>query len=149
MVQRTRGGNDVRVYAVVKDGRELSSAEVAQFEAEVTEAKKKEVNNYLRTLTITPCCIQEFKQRAKVRPVPWRWLHTWKHNADGSWSIKSRLVLKGFAEFLGSEVETYSPTADRSSHRRVAALASEHAIIRKRTDPVTRFSGRIWSQGAC
>ena len=30
-----------------------------------------------------------------------------------------------------------------------SALACEHAIIRKRTDLVTRFSGRIWSQGAC
>ncbi|MDP6717175.1 MAG: hypothetical protein QGF59_00915, partial [Pirellulaceae bacterium] len=52
-----------------------------------------------------------------------RWVITWKLNPDGTWAIKARLCLKGFAEkhFYGEHAtKTYSPTAIRGAHKWIA-----------------------------
>ena len=65
-------------------------------------------------------------------PIPWRWVITWKQGPDGVWIIKARLCLKGFAEkhfYRDGAAETYSPTADRESHKRIALFAVRNGFV--------------------
>ena len=110
--------------AVVKENRELTREEEAQFHAEVWLAKLKEIGNYVSTKAGHISDSTEFVQKSGRKPLPWRWVLCWKLTAEG-WIIKARLVLKGFAE-NSAGFETFSPTAERSTHRQIALSAVEH-----------------------
>ena len=54
--------------------------------------------------------------------MPWRWVITWQFK-DDKWVTKARCTLKGFVE-EGIGLETFSPTANRASLKRVVLEAA-------------------------
>ncbi len=116
------------VGAVVRESRELSKQEEIQFCEELRLAKLKEISNFVATKACFPSCYSKFYKKEQRAPVPWRWVLNWKLGGDGVWIIKARLVLKGFVEDA-SEMQTYSPTANRESHRKVGLKAVENGWL--------------------
>jgi len=133
-------------FSVVRENRELSSEEVVQFEHEVWEAKLKEINSWTETKSGWPTEFTNFVQESGVRPIPWRWVLTWKQDQQNQWIIKARLVLKGFAERHADKMETYSPTADRASHMYVCLFAAFRGEYVESMDVGAAFL-RGWSFG--
>jgi hypothetical protein len=104
--------------------RELTKDEERLFAAEVRRAKVLELVSFCENDAF------EFAERASlpVRPQTGRWMLTWKmtmsSSGEESWSVKARLVIRGFEDTQGSELRVRSPTAGRTGQRLVLSVAA-------------------------
>ena len=97
-------GRDGNVYKVKAHGLELSSDELRNYAKEVDAAKQKEIMSWIAHEAIK---VVEAK-KVLQRPMSSRWVVQWKQLPSGEYTIKARLVVRGFEDPQGYGTETYS-----------------------------------------
>ena len=88
-----------------KSHGEVSAARAA--EPDLMEAKKRELVSWDR------CGVYELVLHRRQRVVTTRWVNTEKVLDDGTVTLKSRPVARGFQEADKDSLDTASPTVDR------------------------------------
>ena len=110
-------------FPLDKDSRPLTEAEIQSLAPEVRQSKLSELSSWVKNQAGKPCLKAEYTQRTGLKPLPTRWVGTFKRK-KGVKIVKQRLVGKGFAEANQASMETSSPTATRTGHRIVMSIAA-------------------------
>jgi hypothetical protein len=113
----------LEVLRVEKELRPLTPAELQQYSQEVQEAMLKEIKSWVEHNTGTPIRIKDYSEQTGLRPIPSRWVIEFKMK-EGKRVIKARLCLKGFAEMNQKSMQTFSPTASRTSLKLISFIAA-------------------------
>ena len=118
------GGEACPLYFPLdKDVRELTSRERTELGPEIRAAKLKELSSWVKLRAGVPVRITAYRQATGLRPMPTRWVETYKRKL-GKRVIKERFVVKGYAEQRQERLVTCSPTATRTSHRLVKTTSA-------------------------
>ena len=125
-------------YPVNRDVHELTAAEQKNHSAELTAAQLKELASWVKHSGAKPILKSDYKQRTRLDPIDSRWILTFKWKS-GKLIIKARLVLKGFQERNANALQTASPTATRTSHKRIMHKAALHGFEIWSTDVSAAF----------
>jgi hypothetical protein len=111
------------IYAADRDNRPLSAEEIELHKQDVSASQLKELESWVKHRTGTAIPIAQYCKETGLQPLPTRWVLNWKVK-DNLRIVKSRLVVKGFAERNQASLHTASPTASRLAHRLVCLIAA-------------------------
>ena len=96
--------------AARRNNQVLSKDEELEFLPEVSEAKKKEIENYCDHRAIEAV----LAKRDEWNVMTAKWVLTWKWSEKG-WKIKARLCLRGFQDRQEADLHRYSPNGNSGS----------------------------------
>jgi hypothetical protein len=106
-----------------REARPLTPEELRLHHEEVEVSQTKEFKSWVDHSTCQAVSADKYFRDTGLLPLPSRWVIEFKIK-EGKKVIKSRLVLKGFAETSQANLFTSSPTASRLGHRLVCLLAA-------------------------
>lgn len=127
------------MYKVRSHVVELLPAELKEHKVQVLQAKMKEIASWLEH---APFCINRNNQCGS-KPVDARWVVPWNLMHGNTWTIKARLVVKGYQDPQGRFLETSSPKANRTSQRVLVSVS-----VRYKWHLVSLDIGTAFLQGA-